>query len=149
MSSINTSIETESDNTNINTKEKLYNIKKEFEIEIPIEKRDYYLEKIEELIKDKKETLLKNRKLLEDTSNQNVFLDGVKKDYQNYFETIIDEKRKQSDAFTTLNSYLKMIEKTGKLTEREIQNSKNDQIKILKEMDKIKRSLDELIQTPI
>ena len=57
----------------------------------------------------------------------------------------MDEKKKQMEAMNTLNAHLDKLIVSGHLAENDIKNSKKDQTTILREMNKIKKSLDEII----
>ena len=49
-------------------------------------------------------------------------------------------------AMNLLNQYIGDIMVSGKLTEKDIHKTKTEQNEILREMDKIKHNLDEIIQ---
>ena len=117
----------------------------EVEYELSLADRDDYLEQIEAQIKNKKAFLLDKRKTLLKTEKHNEFLKGVNKDYHKYFHYIVDEKKKQMEAMNTLNAHLDKLIVSGHLAENDIKNSKKDQTTILREMNKIKKSLDEII----
>ena len=113
--------------------------------EINLADRDNYLTQIENQIQAKRNLLLEKRKTLESTVGQNQFLEGVKNDYQRYHSYIIKQNQDQMRAMNILNQYLGDIMVSGKLTEKDINNTRNEQNNILKEMDKIKSNLDEII----
>jgi hypothetical protein len=113
--------------------------------EINLADRDNYLTQIENQIQAKRNLLLEKRKTLESTVGQNQFLEGVKNDYQRYHNYIIKQNQDQMRAMNILNQYLGDIMVSGKLTEKDINNTRNEQNNILKEMDKIKSNLDEII----
>jgi hypothetical protein len=113
--------------------------------EINLADRDNYLTQIENQIQSKRNLLLEKRKTLESTVGQNQFLEGVKNDYQRYHNYIIKQNQDQMRAMNILNQYLGDIMVSGKLTEKDINNTRNEQNNILKEMDKIKGDLDNII----
>jgi len=113
--------------------------------EINLADRDNYLTQIENQIQAKRNLLLEKRKTLESTVGQNQFLEGVKNDYQRYHNYIIKQNQDQMRAMNILNQYLGDIMVSGKLTEKDINNTRNEQNNILKEMDKIKGDLDNII----
>lgn len=114
--------------------------------EINLADRDNYLTQIENQIQAKRNLLLEKRKTLESTVSQNQFLEGVKNDYQRYHNYIIKQNQEQMRAMNILNQYLGDIMVSGKLTEKDINNTRHEQTSILKEMDKIKSNLDEIIK---
>jgi len=113
--------------------------------EINLADRDNYLTQIENQIQSKRNLLLEKRKTLESTVGQNQFLEGVKNDYQRYHNYIIKQNQDQMRAMNILNQYLGDIMVSGKLTEKDINNTRHEQNNILKEMDKIKGDLDNII----
>jgi len=113
--------------------------------EFTLADRDNYLTQIENQIQSKRNLLLEKRKTLESTVGQNQFLEGVKNDYQRYHNYIIKQNQDQMRAMNILNQYLGDIMVSGKLTEKDINNTRHEQNNILKEMDKIKGDLDNII----
>lgn len=114
--------------------------------ELSLADRDNYLTQIEQQIQAKRTLLLEKRKTLESSINQNQFLEGVRNDYQKYHNYIIKQNQEQMRALNILNQYLGDIMVSGKLTEKDINNTRREQSEILGEMDKIKSSLDEIIK---
>jgi hypothetical protein len=114
--------------------------------ELSLADRDNYLTQIEQQIQSKRNLLLEKRKSLEESIKQNHFLEGVRNDYQKYHNYIIKQNQEQMRAMNILNQYLGDIMVSGKLTEKDIHNTRRDQNEILGEMDKIKSSLDEIIK---
>jgi len=114
--------------------------------ELSLDDRDNYLNQIEDQIQSKRKLLLEKRKYLEGAINQNSFLEGVKNDYKKYNNYIVKQNQDQIQAMKLLNQYVGDIIISGKLTEKDIHNTKNEQKEILKEIDKIKYNLDEIIK---
>ena len=113
--------------------------------ELTLADRDNYLMQIEAQIKAKRNLLLEKREALERSVGQNHFLEGVKNDYQRYHNYIVKQNQDQVRAFNIINQYLGDIVVSGKLTETDIHNTRREQTNILKEIDKIKGSLNEII----
>jgi hypothetical protein len=107
--------------------------------------RDKYIQQIEDQIKTKKNLLQEKRKYLEKTKEDNQFLEGVKRDYEKYKNHIVREKEDQLKAMNILKEYTDYIKIANKLTDETIQKTEQDQKLILREIDKIKQSMDELI----
>jgi hypothetical protein len=114
--------------------------------EISLADRDNYLTQIEQQIQSKRNLLLEKRKTLEGSIIQNRFLEGVRNDYQKYHNYIIKQNQEQMRAMNILNQYLGDIMVSGKLTEKDIHNTRREQSEILGEMDKLKSDLDEIIK---
>ena len=114
--------------------------------ELTLADRDNYLSQIEGQIQSKRNLLLEKRKSLEESIKQNHFLEGVRNDYQKYHNYILKQNQDQMRALNLLNQYLGDIMVSGKLTEKDIHNTRREQGEILGEMDKLKSDLDEIIK---
>lgn len=115
--------------------------------ELSLADRDSYLTQIENQIQSKRNLLIDKRKTLEQTVDKNQFLEGVKNDYQRYHNYIIKQNQDQIRAMNILNQYLDDVIVSGKLTEKDIHNTRHEQSQILGEMDKIKGELDNIINS--
>jgi cell division septum initiation protein DivIVA len=111
-----------------------------------IAERDLYLLQIEKEIKIRRKRIFDNQIKIQDISKQNQFLNIVKNDYYQYYNTIIQQKQDQLKALELLNQYIEDLSFTGKLSKQNIKDSLYEQKKIFFEIKKIKRGLDELIQ---
>jgi uncharacterized protein YjiK len=115
------------------------------EFQMNLAERDKILTQIEAQIEAKRNLLIKKRSYLEQTAKENAFLEGVKNDYQKYRDYIVKEKEDQIRAMNILKQYTDDLVVSSKLTEADIKKTKRDQHDILREMDKIKRELNEII----
>ena len=113
---------------------------------ITLSERDNYLDQIEAQISSKRTLLLEKRKNLEESIKQNQFLEGIKNDYQLYNNYIVKQKQDQIRAMDILNQYIGDIMVSGKLTDKDIQDTKAEQNNILSEMSKIKQELNEAMK---
>ena len=111
-----------------------------------ISEKDIYLLQIEKEIKIRKKNLFENQKKIQDISKQNEFLNFVKDDYANYYSYIVNQKQDQLKALELLNNYITDLSNTGKLSKQNIKDSLYEQKKILLEIKKIRKGLDELIE---
>jgi hypothetical protein len=89
--------------------------------------------------------LINKRSYLEKNLKENSFLEGVKGDYQKYRDYIVNEKQEQLRAMNILKQYTEDLEVSTKMTEANIKQTKKDQHDILREMERIKKELDEII----
>ena len=112
--------------------------------QMSLAERDLYLIQIQEAIKSKRNTILEKNKELQKKQKINEFLDVVKNDYQQYYNHIIQEKQKQYQAMQLLNDYLDDLVTTNKVVDNELLKAKQDQRQILREMDVIRKDMDEL-----
>lgn len=114
---------------------------------VPIRENDERFIQLQELIDAKKEMLFNKQKKLHFILKQNRFLDAVKNDYEKFYKYIIEQKNYQIRALQILDEYIKDLTLSGKLTKHNIEDAKEEQIKILNEVNLIKESLDSIITT--
>lgn len=114
-------------------------------LRISIRENDNRFIQIQELIDAKRDMLINKQKKLRFISKQNRFLDVVKNDYENYYRYICQQKKEQITALQILDEYIKDLTLSGKLTTNNIEDAKEEQRKILKEVKSIKESLDSII----
>jgi hypothetical protein len=107
--------------------------------------RDLKLIQIYEEIKNKKKLILKKKKDLAKKKNVNAYLEIVNNDYENYYNYILDQKKKELEAMNILNEYIDDLVNTDKLVDTQLKTAKRDQREILNEISKIKEELDQLI----
>jgi hypothetical protein len=111
-----------------------------------IANRDIYLIHIEKEIEIRRKRLLEKQHKIQQFARQNQFLEKIKQDYANYHQIILQQKQEQLRALELLNLYINDLNKSGKLSTHNIKDSVYEQKKILAEIKKIKKSVDELIQ---
>jgi len=107
--------------------------------------RDRKFLQLQNAIEAKQALLLNNHRKLKEISKQNGFLENVKNDYSKYNDYIVQQKKDQTQALQLLDVYLKDLVISGKLSKQNIKDSKEEQKKILREIDSIKQSLEEII----
>ena len=112
---------------------------------IPLRERDEQFMKIQELIQFKRKLLDDKQKKFKKISKQNHFLDLIKEDYSKYFNYINQQKIDQIKALDLLNVYINDLTYSGKLTKNNIEDAKEEQKKILREVKHIKKSIDNII----
>ena len=113
---------------------------------MPLGERDQKLMQIEAQIEAKRNWLLERRKVLKKNIKDNRFLQGVKEDYEKFYNYTVKQKENQLKAFGMLNQYVSDIIISGKLTDLDIQRSKAEQEQIIGEMEKIKSNLDKIMK---
>jgi hypothetical protein len=112
---------------------------------VNLEEKDKQFIQLQELIDAKKQMLLQKQKKLRFITKQNHFLEEVKEDYENYCSFIIQQKRDQMKALEYLNNYIKQLTLSGQLTKHNIEDAKEEQRKIVREIKIIKDNLDSII----
>ena len=113
---------------------------------LPLAERDLYLLQIEKEIKHKKGMLVKKKKELNKKHKLNHYLSDVKEDYNKYYDYIVGEKQQQYNALLLLKEYMSDLMKTEQLVDEQLRTAKHDQKDIIKEIEKVKVELDELIE---
>lgn len=113
---------------------------------LPLAERDLYLLQIEKEIKHKKGMLIKKKKELNKKHKLNHYLSDVKEDYNKYYDYIVGEKQQQYNALLLLKEYMSDLMKTEQLVDEQLRTAKHDQKDIIKEIEKVKVELDELIE---
>jgi hypothetical protein len=112
---------------------------------IDLAKRDQYLLKIEDEIQLRRKFLLEKQKKLEKLSRQNHFLETIKDDYENYHNYIVEQKEGQIRAMNSIKQYVEDLIVSGKLTDQDIRQAKDDQREITNEVKKIREKINEII----
>lgn len=112
---------------------------------IDLAKRDQYLLKIEDEIELRRNFLLEKQKKLEKLSRQNRFLETIKDDYENYHNYIVEQKEGQIRAMNSIKQYVEDLIVSGKLTDQDIRQAKDDQREITSEVKKIREKINEII----
>jgi hypothetical protein len=115
------------------------------QIVINMEQKELYFNNIQAQIEQKKRMLINKRKELDKYKKENEYLEGVRNDYKKYHDYIIQEKQNQMNAMAMLKSYIDDLIINGKLTNTDIENAKNEQQHIFKELNRIKKDLDDLV----
>lgn len=113
--------------------------------QIPLAQRDLNLLQIEREIMNKKYLLVNKKKDLDKKQKLNNYLDTVKDDYTKYYDFIVNEKQQQYNALLLLKEYMNDLTKTENLVDEQLRSVKHDQKDIIREIDKVKNELDELI----
>ena len=95
------------------------------DLEVDLAKRDKILGDMEAQLYAKRFLLLQKREALKNSMKQNRFLEEVKKDYDNYHEFLVTQKKEQIDALEYINNYISDIQNEGNLNDEKI-NRKRD-----------------------
>ena len=111
----------------------------------PLVKKDLEFTQIQNLIDVKKRFLIEKQKKLRFITRQNSFLEEVKNDYNKYYEYITKQKEDQITALKLINNYIRDLTISGQLSKQNINDAKEEQKKILREMKSIKTGLDSIM----
>ena len=110
-----------------------------------LHEKDEKLLLIQELIEAKREMLLDKQKKLKNIYNQNHYLEGVRKNYEDYYNYIAQQKYEQIKALEILNNYISDLSRSNQLTTYNIEDAESEQNKILHEISKIRTGLDSIM----
>ena len=108
-------------------------------------KRDQHLLKIEDEIELRRKFLLNKQKRLDKLTRQNHFLETIKQDYETYHGYIVEQKESQIRAMNSIKQYVEDLIVSGKLTDEDIRQAKDDQREITGEVKKIREKINEII----
>lgn len=117
------------------------------DLEVDLAKRDKILGDMEAQLYAKRFMLLQKREALKNSMKQNRFLTDVKRDYDNYHEFLVNQKREQIDALEYINKYVADIVTEGGVNDEKIKETRIQQEWILSELQKIKKELDDIVNT--
>lgn len=107
--------------------------------------RDLKLIQITKEIQNKKKLILKKKKELEKKKSVNTYLEIVSKDYNKYYNYILEQKQNEFKAMHLLNDYVSDLVNTDKLVNNQLRVAKHDQKEILNEINKIQEELNNII----
>jgi hypothetical protein len=116
-------------------------------LEVDLATRDKKLANLEAQMYAKRFLLIQKRRALANSVKQNSFLSEVKKDYDAYYTHIVSQKEEQIQAMKYLANYITDISNEGLLNDDSIRDTKNHQEWVVSEMQKIKRELDEIVNS--
>jgi hypothetical protein len=111
-----------------------------------LSRRDQILKDIDARIDQKKQILFSKRQFLNQTMKENEHLGLVKQGYQKYHHAILKTKQMQLDSMNMIQKHLDTLIKEGGLTDQDIEKAELDQQNVLKELDQMRKELDELIK---
>ena len=117
------------------------------DLEVDLAKRYKILGYMEAQLYAKRFMLLQKREALKNSMKQNRFLTDVKRDYDNYHEFLVNQKREQIDALEYINKYVADIVTEGGVNDEKIKETRIKQEWILSELQKIKKELDDIVNT--
>jgi len=115
-------------------------------IKLTLAERDQCIKKIESQIEDKKNILIEKQKLINKNIKFNQLLEHIRKDYEKYYNYIIQQKREQIQAMNILNNYIRELSNSGSLSKNNLKDSKFEENKILNEIKHIEHSMNHLIK---
>lgn len=118
-------------------------------LRVVFKNNDDKLLKIDELIEAKRQMLQDKQKTIGKIAKQNKFLEDVKNDYANYNNIIMKQKQEQIQALELIHKYINDLKSTEQISRQNIEDAKNDQLKIMNEIQSIKQNLEGIVNSNI
>ena len=110
-----------------------------------IYEQDLLIAKMKDEIKSKQECLFQRFKELQKNKQENEYLESIKNDYAKYFNNISSIKKDQLNAFQNINKYLNKTSCKLEIKDSLLKEMREDQQKVLTEIDKLKIELNKII----
>jgi hypothetical protein len=107
--------------------------------------RDHQIFQMKAELENRKKILCSKRKQLQRNSTENNVLNQILEDYNNYNNHIFSQKQQQIDYLNMLNDYITSITSNLIQTDHAMKESKYEQREIIKEINKLRVELNELI----
>ncbi|MDB4352502.1 hypothetical protein OAA60_03615 [Porticoccaceae bacterium] len=97
------------------------------------------------LIDEKKKYLMSKYHETYKAAQQNEFLEGVLKDYTQYRDVIISQKRNHIKALETIYRHVNRVKQTNELGKEVSRRHIHEQQNILSEIKRVKQELDDIV----
>jgi hypothetical protein len=118
-------------------------------LRVVFKNNDEKLLKIDELIEAKRQMLRDKQQTIGKIAKQNKFLEDVKNDYANYNNIIMKQKQEQIQALELIHKYINDLKSTEQISTQNIEEAKNDQLKIMNEIQSIRQNLEGIVNSNI
>jgi len=112
--------------------------------ELTLANRDLYLVQIEQQLNDKQQFLLDKYKESKQLEEDNEYLRMIRNDYKHYYDYMVAQKKEQVTAMHFLNEYLDKMAETSGISDDDLERMRNDQRKILDEIQVIKSGINKM-----
>lgn len=109
--------------------------------------RDHKIIQLKAELENRKKILCMKRHQLKSNMRENSYLKEIATDYDKYNNHIISQKEKQIVFLQMLNGYIDNINNDLTLTNNKLNDSKQDQREITREISYLKRELDDLVKS--
>jgi len=109
--------------------------------------KDLKIFKMKNLLAQKRSTLLYKEQEIKELGKQNSFLETVIRDYENYNNTILEEKQKQKKALKILSEHIRDISKNINKDDSYLSRVKTDQTLLLYEIEKIRDEIADVLNS--
>ena len=106
--------------------------------------RDLNIQAMKEQLVYRHKMLLDKRDDLRQIQKDNTYLVGIANDYERYYSTIKNERKRQMEAFELISKYVSNIASDTNTTEQLVTESRRQQREITKEIDRLRVELDKM-----
>jgi len=110
-----------------------------------IAQEDIYVEMMKQELCKISLQMRNNFEQIKNVSSENTFLFDVLSDYNQYYDYIKDQKKKQHEALRKLMLYIEIMSQELETTEYLLRETKRDQSDIIKEITNVKSEIQELM----
>ena len=114
-------------------------------INFNLEEREKQFILLQEVLAAKRKMIFENQRELCRTKKTNKYLNDVKTEYEEYNYYIYKQKQDQMKALEMLKEYIEKLTISGELSKQNIEDSKYEQKKIMREIRSIKKTLNSII----
>lgn len=109
-----------------------------------IGQRDAIINEMNKKIKDNDDILLNTKQNMNNLAKSNSYINDVKKDYNKYYDFIVEDKHKQINALQQIQKYLSSLNVDLNETMDKGEQHKYHEDKIIKEIEQIKSQIDKI-----
>jgi len=107
-----------------------------------LSERDSKIDKIKNVIENRKKLLREIYKGIRDSTEENEYLKGIVSDYKSYYDNMKKQKETQIESLQKLVYYMDAILQENKHNPDMLRQAKEDKKNILREINKIKREME-------
>jgi hypothetical protein len=112
---------------------------------LSLKEKDEQFMQLQELLHAKKKMLLENqKKIMSSAFNNNEFLERVKEGYKKHNQYFVKQSNDLIRALEIIDEHIQDLSSSGELSEQNVNDSKQEQKKIAREIEEIKQFLQEL-----
>lgn len=108
-------------------------------------KHDMALQLLQKELLKQQEFQTDQMKYLAQDTRENALLDIIKEEYASHYQFMLQQKREKEAQLLQLVDYLKKSAKQANITQTLLMQSKHEKKRLLEEVDRIRREIDEMI----
>lgn len=108
--------------------------------------KDIRIFKMKNILEDKRKQMFEKEKEIKELQKYNSFLESVITDYENYNNSILEEKNKQKMAIKILSDHIREISRNINNDDYKLNHIKKDQSILLKELQNIRNEVKDVLK---